>query len=227
MNGAFFMEKKLISWSGGKDALMALQSCLQSELKSNIKLFSILKSEEIAFHGVSSILIEAQARAMQIPLDFIETEGLGYEDVLSKYLVQQSAHDYSQIYFGDIALEDLKVYKESLYQSDEFKLNFPLWKKDSISLMQQFIDRGNEAIIVSCIPELKDFCGASIDEYFLQHFPTHLDACGERGEYHTFVTNAPEFNQAITLQREEIKFHEFETKGLAYEGYFYQKLSLV
>jgi len=38
-----------------------------------------------------------------------------------------------------------------------------------------------------------------IDEDFLSALPTHVDPCGENGEFHTFVFDGPIFKEAVRL----------------------------
>jgi diphthamide synthase (EF-2-diphthine--ammonia ligase) len=41
------------------------------------------------------------------------------------------------------------------------------------------------------------FAGRAFDETLLADLPSTTDPCGERGEFHTFVSNAPQFSAPI------------------------------
>ena len=41
------------------------------------------------------------------------------------------------------------------------------------------------------------FAGRMFDEKLLADLPPTVDPCGERGEFHTFVSKAPSFSRAI------------------------------
>jgi diphthamide synthase (EF-2-diphthine--ammonia ligase) len=43
------------------------------------------------------------------------------------------------------------------------------------------------------------FVGRAIDEQFLSELPATVDACGENGEYHSFVYDGPIFKEKIDL----------------------------
>jgi len=46
----------------------------------------------------------------------------------------------------------------------------------------------------------RKWLGHHIDREFLEYLKSkRIDACGENGEYHTFVTNGPLFRQRIKL----------------------------
>jgi len=45
----------------------------------------------------------------------------------------------------------------------------------------------------------KEFVGREYNEEFLRELPTGVDACGENGEFHTFVYDGPIFKEPIRL----------------------------
>ena len=58
-----------------------------------------------------------------------------------------------------------------------------------------------EAMIV-CVNEKflgKEFLGRKINRELLESLPPGVDACGENGEYHSFVYNAPFFSAPIPI----------------------------
>ncbi len=63
------------------------------------------------------------------------------------------------------------------------------------------IDYGVEAIIVSCNDILgSDFLGRTIDRELIEDLEAlDVDVCGENGEYHTLVINAPLFKERLTI----------------------------
>ena len=67
------------------------------------------------------------------------------------------------------------------------------------------IDAGLEAMIVSCNQDLgPKFLGKTIDSELINIFESMgVDACGENGEFHTLVVNAPFFKNKIHVGIEE------------------------
>jgi len=65
---------------------------------------------------------------------------------------------------------------------------------------------GFEATIVSAKSELFDdkWIGRKVDREFLSHLKdNNIDLCGENGEYHTFVTDGPMFNNKIKITKSQ------------------------
>ncbi len=88
---------------------------------------------------------------------------------------------------------------------------FPLWKKDSKELVRLVEQSGIEAIIV-CVNEKylgKEFLGKKINADFLNSLPANVDPCGENGEFHTFVYNAPFFSSSIPIVTGEIVYKTY------------------
>ena len=52
------------------------------------------------------------------------------------------------------------------------------------------------------------FVGRVIDAQFLSELPQAVDACGENGEYHSFVYEGPNFKERISFTLGEIVLRE-------------------
>jgi diphthamide synthase (EF-2-diphthine--ammonia ligase) len=60
---------------------------------------------------------------------------------------------------------------------------------------------------VTCVDPTKldrGFAGRDFDVALLAALPANVDPCGENGEFHTFVYDAPVFSQPIEVQTGEI-----------------------
>ena len=101
--------------------------------------------------------------------------------------------------FGDIFLQDLKTYRDSKLAEVGVEGVYPLWKKNTKYLMQEFLDLGFKAITVCVNAKLlgKEFVGRIIDEQFIEDLPDNVDVCGENGEFHTFVFDGPIFSKPV------------------------------
>jgi diphthamide synthase (EF-2-diphthine--ammonia ligase) len=101
--------------------------------------------------------------------------------------------------FSDLFLEDVRAYREDrLAQADKHCV-FPLWDRDTAQLAQDIIAQGFRAIVVCLDPRVMDpsFAGRAFDLAFLADLPNDVDPCGENGEFHTFVWDAPMYQQLI------------------------------
>ena len=87
------------------------------------------------------------------------------------------------------------------------KAILPLWNENRLDLVKEFINLGYKAIVVcvngTFLPQ--SFCGREFDLSFVSDLPAGVDACGENGEFHTFVYDGPCFKKPIDIKRVEIK----------------------
>ena len=117
--------------------------------------------------------------------------------------------------FGDIFLEDLRKYREDKLAELNLKGVFPLWKKSTHELIREFIDSGFKAV-TTCVNDKyldKSFVGRIIDDNFLNDLPDGVDLCGENGEYHSFVFDAPFFSSPIPFEKGEIVYRKYTTSN--------------
>lgn len=63
------------------------------------------------------------------------------------------------------------------------------------------VDNGVRAVITGVDPAKLDpaFAGRTFDHGFLGELPAGVDPCGERGEFHSFVCDAPGFSAPIDV----------------------------
>src|SRR5258708_1914021 len=116
-----------------------------------------------------------------------------------------------KVVFGDIFLEDLKVYREKMLSLLGLEGIFPLWKSNSRSLADKFIKSGFKALI--CSADSKYFSeskvGCNYDLNFITSLGDEVDPCGENGEFHTFVYDGPIFKMPISIQRKQVEAKEY------------------
>lgn len=201
-------EPAVMNWSGGKDSALALHA-IQSKGSDNIKtLFTTLNREahRISMHGVRKELLEQQAASIGLPLKLAflprEADMETYNEIMVGVLAGFRKSGITKAVFGDIFLEDLREYRENQLSKAGFSASFPLWKKDTRLLIDQFLQLGFKTI-VTCVntkflPE--SFAGRIIDRQFLEDLPDGVDPCGEHGEFHTFVFDGPIFSSPVSFR---------------------------
>ncbi|HEY2720547.1 MAG TPA: diphthine--ammonia ligase [Chitinophagaceae bacterium] len=212
------MTRAYFNWSGGKDSAIALWKTQQeNKLKIEYLLTNINRfHDRVSMHGVRRGLLEVQAASIGIPLTTIELpEEPGmteYEEMMMEKLDWLKKQEITTSIFGDIFLEDLKKYREEKLSAVGIKCNFPIWKKDTHDLIDEFIRVGFKAVIV-CVNERfldKSFCGRAIDESFCKDVPGNVDVCGENGEFHSFVYDGPIFKHPISFTKGEIVYRQYK-----------------
>jgi uncharacterized protein (TIGR00290 family) len=210
------MHKSFFNWSGGKDSALALHYAIQNGISVQKLLTNVnAVHNRISMHGVRRSLLEAQAKAIGLPLDTIELSEQpsmkDYENAVITKLTTLKEEGFTNALFGDIFLEDLKQYRETQLATMGFKAIFPLWKQNTVQLMHEFIDLGFKTIVVCTKAEVLDesFAGRIIDRDFLEDIPPHVDPCGENGEFHTFVYDGPIFQNPVEFTIGEKVFREY------------------
>lgn len=177
-------------------------------------------------HGVREDLLELQAEAIGIPLQKHllpdQPSMKDYEEHMMKTLGELQQQKYTHSVFGDIFLEDLKIYRENQLAKVGMGGVFPLWKRNSTQLINEFLDLGFKTIVV-CLNEKfldKSFCGRIIDKDFIKDLPQNVDVCGENGEFHTFVFDGPIFKNSIGFKKGETVYRKYEAPKTAADACF-------
>ena len=206
------------NWSGGKDSALALYYALKDNRYSVEKLVTNLSSQyrRISMHGVREALLEAQAASIGIPLQKLflpdQPSMSEYESYMTAQMADLKKESFSHALFGDIFLEDLKYYREQQLKNAGLEAGFPLWKRNTTELMNEFIDLGFKTIVVCTNSSVLDdsFAGRVIDKDFLRDLPKGVDPCGENGEFHTFVYDGPIFKEPIKFTIGEKVLRKYE-----------------
>lgn len=191
------------NWSGGKDSTLALHYILESEDYELRYLLTTVNEayNRVSMHGVREDLLITQASSIGIPLYQVRLpdspEMVVYEETMQKHLLSMRSFGINHAIFGDIFLEDLRIYRETQLAELSIEAVFPLWKKDTTAIINEFLTLGYKTIVVCAKEGLEDLCGRVIDSSFLADLPPGVDPCGENGEFHTFVFDGPIFSQPI------------------------------
>lgn len=196
-----------LSWSGGKDSALALQA-LRQDPRMEVKclLTSVTRQyDRVSVHGVRRALLREQARRtglplIEIPLDAACTN-VDYEAAFLRALdeVRRRHRAVSAVAFGDLFLQDVRAYRERLLLGTGLLPLFPVWGEDTTVLARRMIDDGFAArlVCVDCTQLDASFAGRSYDSSLLSDLPMEVDPCGERGEFHTFVSDGPVFTSPV------------------------------
>jgi len=198
----------LFCWSGGKDSAMALHT-LRAAGDCRVTALLTTVTEEydrISMHGVRRALLERQAESLGLPLHpvLIPPQCINaiYEERMKEALAMHFARGVRRVAFGDIFLEDLRVYREKNLAQIGMQAVFPIWKRDTRELAREFVRLDFRAITVCVDPRVLDtsFAGRELDESFFADLPPGVDPCGENGEFHTFVFDGPVFRTPIAIR---------------------------
>lgn len=207
--------KCIFNWSGGKDSALALYHCLQNpDIEIRYLVTTVNDAlNRISMHGVRQELLVLQAEQIGIPLYEIrlpEMPGMAeYDNAMRIHMKKFRLEGITHAIFGDIFLEDLKKYRDERLAEVDMTGIYPLWKRDSHELINEFLSLGFGTVIACTQARLRDCVGQEITHDLIKSLPADVDVCGENGEFHTFVFKGPIFSSAINYKTGEKVFKEY------------------
>jgi uncharacterized protein (TIGR00290 family) len=202
----------LLSWSSGKDSAWALHLLRQQPEVQVAALLTTFNSaaDRVAMHAVRRVLVETQAERTGLPLWAVELpwpcSNLQYEERMRAVCQRATTEGITAIAFGDLFLQDIRDYRVRQLQGSGLEPLFPVWQIPTQQLGRDMIAAGVKAKITCVDPSklAKSFAGRDYDLRLLQALPSEIDPCGENGEFHTFVSDAPVFSRPIAVRMGEI-----------------------
>ena len=206
------MKKVLLSWSSGKDSAWSLYLLRQ---QPGIEVAGLLTTfngaaDRVAMHAVRRGLVEMQAERTGLPLWTVDLpwpcSNADYEQRMADVCHRAVAAGITAMAFGDLFLQDIRDYRLRNLQSTGLEAMFPLWDLPTPTLGRQMIAGGIKARLTCVDPSRLDasFGGREYDQQLLADLPAEVDPCGENGEFHTFVYDAPVFSHPIPVRNGEV-----------------------
>ncbi|PFP30584.1 hypothetical protein COJ96_05075 [Bacillus sp. AFS073361] len=220
------MKKRIaLSWSGGKDCCMALDTLISQGFEVVSLVTTVPKELGRTFgHGERTEMIKLQGESLNIPVHFIECT---YENYTSQF-VNAIEHLKNQlnitgIAYGDLYLNEHREWGEKVAAAANVDSLYPLWmkKEEALQSLGKFVQSGYEAIVIRVREDVLEdkWLGRIVDETFLKDVQqTTICPMGEAGEYHTFVYDGPLFSKRIQLEQGELIQLE-TTKKLEFKSY--------
>ncbi len=217
--------RAFFSWSGGKDSMLALHRALAAGWRVEALLAMFDESgERSRSHAIPPGLMRAQAQALGIPLVMRQASWADYEAVFADQLSQFAQQGLEAGLFGDIDLQPHRDWEEKVCAAAGLRAELPLWQAPRRALVDELLALGYRARVVCVDARWLDasFCGRAFDAAFIADLPANVDACGENGEFHTFVFDGPRFAQAVPHRVRAV--HEYKPGAPAPGHYFVAEL---
>jgi len=194
-----------LSWSSGKDSAWTLHRLRQDPDVRVVGLMTTVNTthDRVAMHSTRRAILEAQARAADLPLHVIPLpwpcSNETYERAMRDAVDMAVASGVTHVAFGDLFLEDIRAYRIKQLDGTGLEPIFPIWLEPTPALARTMIDAGVEAYL-TCVDPNKlapSFAGRRFDRALLDDLPVSVDPCGENGEFHTCVVAGPMFSHRI------------------------------
>ncbi|MHB8218016.1 MAG: Dph6-related ATP pyrophosphatase [Candidatus Sulfotelmatobacter sp.] len=201
------MKRILLSWSSGKDSAWCLHVLRQRGEYEVVGLLTTFNEEadRVAMHAVRRELVERQAAAAGLPLWAVPLpwpcSNEEYERLMAQTCARAVADGIVGIAFGDLFLEDVRAYRVKQMKGTGLEPIFPVWGRPTRALAKEMIASGTRAKLTCVDTEKLDrsFVGREFDEALLADLPEGVDACGERGEFHSFVYAGPMLDAVVRV----------------------------
>ena len=197
-----FSGATLLSWSGGKDSLAALEA-LRARRVPIAGLLTTVTDGQVTTHEVPIDLVRAQAEALGLELVEVSLpaapDNTTYNAVLGDALKAACQRGVEAVAYGDLRLADVRAYREAHLAALGLSAQFPVWGRPSGPLVIDLLSRGLRATLVCVDTTLApaDLVGRSLDRTLLAELPAAVDPAGEGGEFHTFVHDGPGFARPV------------------------------
>ena len=192
--------RAFFSWSGGKDSMLALHRALDAGHRVDALLAMFDETgERSRSHAIAPALMRAQADALGIALVTRNASWSDYEAVFSEQLRAFASQGITHGLFGDIDLQAHRDWEEKVCAAAGLQAVLPLWHEDRGALADEVLGAGYRARVVCVDARWLDasYCGVEYDADFIARLPAGVDACGENGEFHTFVYDGPRFARPV------------------------------
>jgi len=205
------MQQVFCSWSGGKDCCLACQRAASQGLKVSYLANMITSDGKRSWsHGQSPELLTVQAQAMGIPLLQQHSTRADYTTRFKEMITALKREGVGGGVFGDIDFSPHREWIEAVCRETGVTPHLPLWQQSQEQLVRDFIKLGFRAVVVSVKTDVLDaeLLGQPLDLDFIQQMERlkksrGITICGEAGEYHTFVTDGPLFQQRLEVRESQ------------------------
>lgn len=206
--------KLFVSWSGGKDCMLALYRILKARQHTVTYLVNMCEAGggRSRSHGVSKELIALQASALGIEIVQVESDFNLYEKKFKDVIGRLKKVGVEGGIFGDIYLQAHRDWIERVCREMDIQAIFPLWNNNTGDLLREFTDMGFKTIIVAVNADhlSASWLGREINTSFIDDILNMegIDPCAENGEYHSFVYDGPLFIKPLMIERGKEYFKE-------------------
>ena len=162
------------------------------------------------FHIPNIELVKLQAKSMDLPLVFWETEGIKeeeLEDLKQAIEIAKEKYRIEGIVSGAIQSTYQKQRVDDICKALKLESLAPLWQVNEEIYLNQLMKEFNVIIVGIAADGLKkDFLGMRIGLTFLDRMRSlNVSPIGEGGETESFVLDCPLFKKKLVIEEAEAK----------------------
>lgn len=205
-------KQSIVSFSGGKDSSLALYHAIQTGTVNGLIVMLEEQGERSRSHAMPIDIIQAQAKAIGLPVFMTSSSWNDYEAKFIELLTHAKQQGAEVLVTGDLDMPEHGCWHDRITQQVGLKLGMPLWLRPHCEVVEEFINLGFRSVIVTVNLKLgmtiEDLGKTLTLEYITELENRGIDPCGEGGEFHTTVIDGPIFNKAIPVRKLDIVYHE-------------------
>lgn len=194
-------------WSGGKESCLACHKAMTRGFDVAF-IVTFLWETPIVCHPLS--LMSLQSKALGIPhvkAKVREPYFQEYRKAISRFIKENGIKG---IVTGDISFIDSfhGNWIDDVCKGLSAKVIKPLWGLDRYQILNNLVSEGFKAVF-TCVRQPwfdEEWLGRELDRDCLKKLKEledkyGIDLCGERGEYHTMIIDAPIFKEVIQIYK--------------------------
>jgi len=197
-----FKPRAAISWSGGKDSCAALARARDRfDVVAMVTMFDESGCRSRS-HGLRPEIVAAQADRLGLRRVARRCAWQNYNEEFSAALAELRADCVTHVVFGDILFDEHRRWAEARCAAHGLTAVEPLFGCSTRDLFLEWTASASTAVIVTARAGHLDasWLGRTLAAGMLREFDElGVDPCGERGEYHTVVTDSPLFRERLAL----------------------------
>ena len=193
-------KKAAVLWTGGKDSVLAFRVSLN--LYDIRRLVCFVPADNRQFYAHPTPLMELQARKIGVPIAFLPISE-PYKRSYRQQIERLRDSGIEVLITGDISTVDGMPNWIEEVAAGLVEVHKPLWELDRYAILDTLIS--NEFKVICSLAYKKHFqatiAGRYLDAELISELQQlSIDVCGEQGEYHTWVLDAPFFKEPLQLE---------------------------
>lgn len=194
------MTKAAVLWTGGKDSALALHASLN--LYDIRSLICFVPADNRQFYAHPTQLMTLQAQKIGIRIDFLEISE-PYKASYREQIEMIRDRGIEVLITGDISTVGGMPNWIDEVAAGLVGVEKPLWELDRGAVLDTLVS--NQFEVICSLSYKRHFqttiTGRRLDSELISELKQlPIDPCGEQGEYHTWVLNAPFFKAPIQLK---------------------------
>ena len=201
--------KVAVSWSGGKESGLAYYKAMNGGHEISL-IVTFLWETPTFYHPLE--LVKLQSEAMKTPHIEVKVEKPYFEGYRRAINNLREEYGIKGIVTGDISITDSYHgdWMKNVCEGLNVELIRPLWNLNRHRILEELVSKGFKAVF-TCVkkPWFNDnWLGRVLDNICIEELKElgrkfGMDPCGEFGEYHTMLIDAPMFKEVIEISEFE------------------------